>query len=167
MKLLLQNVLFNKVECDSIIWNTNESIANFDMSNRKYYSQPINYSLKNKWLFDKLKYFFESETGLQIIKNKEEIHFHKFAKGNWFGKHNDVRDERLYAIGVLLNDNFEGGDFKLYNQNEIILDKVIGNAYIFDVRIDHEITPILDGERFSLLWFLQNTNVKIPTITLI
>ena len=167
MKLLSQRVLFNKVECESIVWNANENIANFNMENRKYHSQPINYSLQNKWLFDKLKYFFESETGLQIIKNKEEIHFHKFAKGNWFGKHNDVRDERLYAIGVLLNDNFEGGDFKLYNQNEIILDKVIGNAYIFDVRIDHEITPILDGERFSLLWFLPNTNVKIPTITLI
>jgi len=29
-------------------------------------------------------------------------------------------------VGVLNND-FEGGDFKLYNPNEIILDKVIGN----------------------------------------
>ena len=164
---LKEEILFTKEECDNIIWNVNESIANFDMSNRKYYSQSINYSLETKWLFDKLKYFFESETGLEIIKNKEEIHFHKFVKVNWFDKHNDIRDNRLYAVGVLLNDNFEGGDFKLYNQNEIILDKVIGNAYIFDVRIDHEITPILDGERFSLLWFLQNTNVKIPTITLI
>ena len=164
---LKEEILFTKEECDNIIWNVNESIANFDMSNRKYYSQPINYSLENKWLFDKLKYFFESETGLHIIKNKEEIHFHKFVKGNWFAKHNDIRENRLYAVGVLLNDDFEGGDFKLYNPNEIILDKVIGNTYIFDVRIEHEITTIFEGERYSLLWFLQNTNVKIPTITLI
>ena len=167
MKLLLQKVLFNKVECDSIMWNENKSIANFDMSNRKYYSQPINYSLETKWLFDKLKYFFESETGLQIIKNKEEIHFHKFVKGNWFDKHNDIRDNRLYAVGVLLNDNFEGGNFKLYNPNEIILNKIVGNSYIFDVTIMHEITPILEGERYSLLWFLQNEHIKTPTNTLI
>jgi hypothetical protein len=167
MKLLNQRLLFNKEECESIIWKSNQDIANFDMENRKYHSQPINYSLQNKWLFDKLKNFFEQETGLEIIKNKEEIHFHKFVKGNWFDKHNDVKNGRMYAIGLLLNDNFEGGDFKLYNPNEIILNKIIGNTYIFDVRIEHEITPILDGERFSLLWFLQNTNVKIPTITLI
>jgi hypothetical protein len=63
-------------------------------------------------------------------------------------------------VGVLLNNDFEGGDFKLYNPNEIILDKVIGNTYLFDVRIDHEITSILEGERYSLLWFLQSEHVK-------
>ena len=167
MKLLSQRVLFNKVECESIVWNANENVANFNMENRKYHSQPINYSLQNKWLFDKLKYFFESETGLQIIKNKEEIHFHKFAKGNWFGKHNDVRDKRLYAVGVLLNDDFSGGDFNLSNPNEITLGKVIGNTYLFDVRINHEITPILEGERYSLLWFLENEHIKIKTNKLI
>jgi len=165
--LLKEEILFTKEECNKIIWNNNESIANFDMKNRKYHSQAINYSLKNKWLFDKLKYFFESETGLQIIKNKEEIHFHKFVKGNWFDKHNDARDSRMYAIGVLLNDNFEGGDFKLYNPTEIILDKLIGNTYLFDVRIDHEITSILEGVRYSLLWFLENKHIKIETNRLI
>jgi hypothetical protein len=59
-----------------------------------------------------------------------------------------------------LNENFKGGDFKLYNPIEQTLDKVVGNTYLFDVRIEHEITPILDGERFSLLWFLQIENIK-------
>jgi hypothetical protein len=167
MKLLSQKVLFNKEECESIVWSLNQSIANFDMTNRKYQSQPINYSLENKWLFDKLKYFFESETGLSIIKNKEEMHFHKFTKGDWFGRHNDVREDRLYAVGVLLNDNFEGGEFKLYNPDELTLDKVIGNTYIFDVGIEHEITTIPRGERYSLLWFLQKEHIKFKTINLI
>jgi hypothetical protein len=70
-------------------------------------------------------------------------------------------------VGVLLNDDFEGGDFKLYNPNEITLDKVIGNTYLFDVKIDHEITSILEGERYSLLWFLQNEHIKIETNKLI
>ena len=162
-----EKILFNKQECEAIIWSTTKNITNWNQEDRVYNSQTINYSLETKWLFDKLKDFFEFETGLEIKNIKEEIHFHKFVKNNWFGKHNDVRDNRMYAIGVLLNDDFEGGDFNLSNPNEITLGKVIGNTYLFDVRIDHEITPILEGERYSLLWFLQNDNIKIKTNKLI
>ena len=165
--ILKENVSFTKKECESIISFNETDITNWMMGDRKYNSQPINYSLKTKWLFDKLKDFVERETNIEIRTIKKTIHFHKFTKGDWFGKHNDVRDDRIYAVGVLLNDNFEGGDFKLHNPNEIILNKVVGNAYLFDVRIEHEITPILDGERYSLLWFLQNEHIKIEINKLI
>jgi hypothetical protein len=165
--ILKEKILFTKKECESIISYNETVITNWMMGDRKYNSQPINYSLETKWLFDKLKDFVEKETNIQIRTIKKTIHFHKFTKGDWFGKHNDVRDNRLYAVGVLLNDDFSGGDFKLYNPDEIILDKVIGNTYLFDVRIDHEITPILEGERYSLLWFLQNEHIKIETNKLI
>jgi len=159
--ILQEKILFSKEECQSIIFYGSNNITDWNNNDRKYRSQPITYSLETKWLFDKLQTFFEEELNIQIKKNKEVIHFHKFIKGDWFGKHNDVRDGRIYAVGVLLSDDFEGGDFKLYNPGEIILDKVIGNTYLFDVRIDHEIAPILEGERYSLLWFLQNEHVKI------
>ena len=165
--ILKEKILFSKEECKSIISYNETHITNWRMGDRNYKSQPINYSLETNWLFDKLKDFVERETNLQIRTIKKTIHFHKFTKGDWFGKHNDVRDNRLYAVGVLLNDDFSGGDFKLYNPNEIILNKVIGNTYLFDVRIDHEITPILDGERYSLLWFLENEHIKIETNKLI
>jgi len=165
--ILKEKILFNKKECESIISHNDTHITNWIMGDRKYNSQSITYSLETKWLFDKLKTFFEEQSNIQIKKNKEVIHFHKFIKGDWFGKHNDIRENRLYAVGVLLNDDFEGGDFKLYNPNEIILDKVVGNTYLFDVRIDHEITTILKGERYSLLWFLENKHIKIETNKLI
>jgi hypothetical protein len=165
--ILKEKILFSKKECESIISYNETHITNWRMGDRKYNSQPIIYSLETKWLFDKLKTFVETETNIKIIKIKEKIHFHKFIKGDWFGKHNDIRDNRVYAVGVLLNDDFTQGDFKLYNPNEIILNKVIGNTYIFDVRIEHEITPILDGERYSLLWFLQKEHIKIETNKLI
>ena len=123
--------------------------------------------METNWLFDKLKKFVETETNIQIQTIKKTIHFHKFTKDDWFGKHNDNRDNRVYAVGVLLNDNFDGGDFKLYNPIEQTLNKVVGNTYLFDVRIEHEITPILDGERFSLLWFLQKENIKFDINKLI
>jgi Rps23 Pro-64 3,4-dihydroxylase Tpa1-like proline 4-hydroxylase len=167
MKILNQRVLFSKEECESIVWNANEMIANFNKEDRKYHSQPIKYSSNIDWLFDRLKKYFEQETSLQIVKNKEEIHFHKFVKGNWFDKHNDNKNRRLYAVGVLLNNDFKGGEFKLYNPNEILLDKVVGNTYIFDVRIEHEITQILSGERYSLLWFLQKEHIKFKNKNLL
>jgi len=165
--ILKEKILFSKEECESIISYNETHITNWLMSDRKYNSQPINYSLETKWLFDKLKDFVERETSIEIKTIKKTIHFHKFTKGDWFGKHNDIRDKRLYSIGVLLNDDFSGGDFKLYNPTEIILDKVIGNTYLFDVRIDHEIIPILEGKRYSLLWFLENEHIKIETNKLI
>lgn len=161
--ILKEKLLFSKEECESIISYNNVHITNWMLYDRKYNSQPIDYSIETNWLFDKLKLFFETETDVKIINLKKQIHFHKFSKGDWFNKHNDNRDDRLYAVGVLLNDDFEGGDFKLYNPIEQTLNKIVGNAYIFDVKIEHEITPILEGERYSLLWFLQNENIKIST----
>ena len=158
--ILKEKILFSKEECESIILYNDTHITNWIMGDRKFNSQPIRYSLETKWLFDKLKTFFEEESNIQIKRNKEVSHFHKFTKGDWFGKHNDIRENRLYAVGVLLSDDFEGGDFKLYNPNEIVLNKVMGNTYLFDTRIDHEITPILKGERYSLLWFLQNEHIN-------
>ena len=165
--LIKQKVLFKKNECDLIRNLFKSNPQNWDLKDRKFNSEAINQSLETEWIFDKLKTFVETETDIQIRTIKKQIHFHRFKEGEWFGKHNDIRDMRLYAIGVLLNDDFDGGDFKLHNPNELTLDKFIGNTYIFDVRIEHEITPILYGERYSLLWFLQNEHIKTPTNTLI
>jgi len=165
--ILKEKILFSKEECESILSYNETHITNWNWPDRKYNSQPINYSLECNWLFHKLKDFVETETEIEIRTIKKTIHFHKFTKGDWFGKHNDVKDNRLYAVGVLLNDEFDGGNFKLYNPNEIILNKVVGNTYLFDVRIAHEVTPILDGKRYSLLWFLQNEHIKIKTNKLI
>ena len=165
--LIKQTILFNKTECNMIINLIKTCPEGWEFNNRKYNSLIINYNENTKWLFDKLKDFFELETGFKIRKNKEQIHFHKFVKDDWFDKHNDLTANRVFAVGVLLNDNFDGGDFKLYNPNEIILNKTIGNTYVFNVNIMHEITPILEGERCSLLWFLERDHIKLKINNLI
>jgi hypothetical protein len=159
--ILKQAKIFSEDECDLIISYVDSNYTNWNMKDRNFKSLSIDYNQTNKWIFEKLKHFFETETNIKIVNLKKNIHFHKFTKGDWFGKHNDIRDRRLYGVGVLLNDDFVGGDFKLYNLEEYTLNKTVGNSYIFDVNIEHEITNILDGERYSLLWFLQNTDIKI------
>ena len=99
--IINQNISFSKEECESIILYNDTHITNWRMGDRKYNSQPINYSLDTKWLFDKLKDFVEVETNIEIRTIKKTIHFHKFTKGDWFGKHNDIRDERVFAVGVI------------------------------------------------------------------
>jgi hypothetical protein len=143
--ILKEELYFNKIECDKIISLIKSNSKNWKFRDRKYDSEAINYNNDSKWLFDKLKFFFESNTGLSILKLKNRIHFHKFIKGDWFGKHNDIRDERVFAVGILLNDEFEGGDFKLYNPNEIVLNKITGNTYVFDVKIVTQIRYVKKG----------------------
>lgn len=165
--LLKEKIMFTKDECEVIMSYNDINITNWEMRDRKYDSAPIMYSRETEWLFDKLKTFFETETGIKIRSVKKQIHFHKYQKGDWFGKHNDIRDNRFYAVGVLLNNDFDGGDFIMYNPNEQIINKKVGNCYLFDVRIDHEIKPILTGKRYSLLWFLQQEHIILNLTKLI
>jgi Rps23 Pro-64 3,4-dihydroxylase Tpa1-like proline 4-hydroxylase len=159
--ILKEKNIFTKDECDLILSYVDSNFKNWDNKDRKYNSLSIDYDTTNSWLFYRLKDFFEEQTSLKIKKLKKQLHFHKFTKGDWFSKHNDNRDRRMYGVGVLLNDDFIGGDFKFYNLEEYTLNKTKGNGYVFDVNIEHEITNILDGERYSLLWFLQNTDIEI------
>lgn len=165
--LLTEKIIFTKEECDMILSYINSNMQNWKMSDRNYESHSINHSTETEWVFDKLKSFFETETDIKIRTIKKQIHFHRYQKDDWFGRHNDIRDNRFYAVGVLLNDNFNGGDFIMYNPTEQILNKKVGNTYVFDVRIDHEIQPILSGERYSLLWFLQTPHIKLNSNKLI
>jgi len=72
---LKEKILFSKEECDKIISHNDTHITNWRMNDRKYDSQPINYSLDTKWLFDTLKDFVEGETNIEIRTIKKNDTF--------------------------------------------------------------------------------------------
>jgi hypothetical protein len=156
-----QKILFTQKECVSIISSAENETTKWEMDDRKYESFPIISSEKNKWIFDRLRSFFEEEANMLICRDKNIIHLHKYKSEDYFDRHEDTRENRLFSVGVLLNCNFSGGDFKLYGTKNITIDKKAGNSYIFDTRIEHEISRITKGIRYSLIWFLDNTNLKI------
>ena len=164
--MIHQKILFTENECKEIIRIYKKNNKLWIGKDRNYQSNDIEYSKETEWIFDRLKIFFENTIKLKIIKNKEIIHFHKYSKEDWFGKHNDIKEKRLYAVGVLLNDEFSGGNFNFTDIN-ITLDKHIGNTYVFNVELNHEIEKITQGERYSLLWFLDYNNIKTKTLNLI
>jgi predicted 2-oxoglutarate/Fe(II)-dependent dioxygenase YbiX len=157
--MIYQNVIFSKDECHSIINSCNYTFTSRKNWDRDYQSTSILNTNNTSWIFNRLTQFFNKSTLLDLVNDNAEIHFHKYEVGDYFGKHNDTRDRRLFSIGVLLNDDFTGGDFIL-NDN-FILNKKIGNSYIFDSSISHEITPIITGIRYALIWFIRDNNVKI------
>ena len=165
--LINQKVLFNGSECQTIINLNKTNLKYWDTNEYKYNSMGILYSNETKWIFDKLTEYFVSQTNADIISLKEEIHFHTYKKGESFVRHNDAKKNRIYGVGVILNNTFDGGDFIFYDKETIVIDKEIGNAYIFDVITDHEVKEITDGFRYSLLWFLENSNLKIKKNSLI
>ena len=70
--ILKEKTLFSKKECESIISYNETYITNWRMGDRKYNSQPINYSLETNWLFDKLKDFVDfKKLGLGNDKKME------------------------------------------------------------------------------------------------
>lgn len=158
--MVLQKVIFSKEECDIIINLNKKNLQSWKNNDRDYKSLSIFYNESTHWIFEKLKNFFEEESGYKIFNLKKEIHFHIYKENDWFGKHNDSRDKRIFSVGALLNEDFDGGDFTLYDVNEITLDKKVGNAYLFNVGITHEVFPITSGNRYSIIWFLQAENVK-------
>jgi hypothetical protein len=165
--MIKQNVIFTKDECEKIINFKKINYTDWNEKDRKYISYSILYSDETRWLFDKLKNYFENNTNEKIKNLKKDIHFHIFQKGCKFDIHNDRRESRLYGVGVILNDNFDGGDFKFYNDTDITLNKIQGNTYIFNSDTNHEITEILFGERKSILWFIQRENIIINHNTFI
>lgn len=139
----------------------------WESNDRKYDSGLIVYNDDNRWIFNRFRDFFVNETKDEIILLKKEIHFHQFGRGDYFEKHNDGTKKRVYGVGCLLNDDYEGGDFIFYNNPKEIIKKEVGNSYIFNVNIEHEVKEIISGNRFSLLWFLEDSNLKIKNKTLI
>lgn len=158
--MILQKEIFSKDECDTII-DSVKKIETFEWQkpDRKYTSSQIYKSNETIWIFDKLKNYFESETNNKLLNNIERIHFHKFTINNFFNIHNDLRDERLFSIGVILNDEYEGGEFVLYGNEKTLINKTIGNCYIFDAGIPHEILEITNGTRYSIIVFIKKDNI--------
>ena len=160
--ILKQAILFSEIECNLIIELQKNNKQTWLYKDREYQSESITFNENNEWLFKKLKNFFEDETGHKINRLNNTIHFHKYKNGDFFEKHNDNRGDRLYGVGVLLNNNFDGGDFIFYNKEKILINKIAGNAYIFDVNIDHKVEAIKSDYRYSILWFLGKDNIKKP-----
>jgi hypothetical protein len=167
------NFFFSKSECESIIGLTknlqsNHSTKYFtDSVNINYLQWQVDRNKETYWIFDRMFSYFEAETNIKVRTPINTLFIHKYVKGNRFKKHIDKTDSnQMYNVGVCLNDNYDGGWFKLY-EPDLILPKKQGEIYTFKSGRPHEVMEILNGERWSIIIFLVLNSLEFKKNSLI
>ena len=62
---------------------------------------------------------------------------------------------RKLSMSIILNSNFEGGDFEMKDLDEKISRLEEGSIIVFPSFIEHRVAPITKGVRYSLVcWFI-------------
>ena len=115
------------------------------------------------------KYDIRYAATMQITRYKkgEFYYFHKDGKGDHLSAYDMPDNEfmhgnvRKLSMTVLLNDNYEGGEFQFANYNqekcEIHTPKFnkTGMIIVFPSDMEHRIAPVTKGIRYSLVvWVL-------------
>ena len=115
------------------------------------------------------KYDITGAEGLQITRYKkgEFYCFHRDGKGDHLSAY-DMPDKeflhgcvRKLSMTVLLNDNYEGGEFQFatYSKEKCEISvpefNKIGSIVVFPSSMEHRVAPVTKGIRYSLVvWFV-------------
>jgi hypothetical protein len=175
--ILREKISFSKDECDYII-NLSKELdelkpfgyddnVNKEKITIRYFVWVINRNNKTQWIFDKIQTYFINKTNIKIKKELDKIYIHKYDTGQQFEKHADTYYKtQIHNVGVCLNNDYDGGEFVLYNPEEQ-LPKETGNIYTFPSQRIHEVKKIIKGERWSIIGFLHIDNLDFPKKLLI
>ena len=90
------------------------------------------------------------------IENDFTFQFTEYQINEYYNWHTDSGNtsnaKRRISVVILLNDDYEGGDLVLkVNENEEIMNKKMGNLFLFDSNTLHKVTPVNFGTRYSLV----------------
>ena len=107
------------------------------------------------------KYEIATAESTQLTRYKETGYYTWHADG--IGSHNEVYNNpdnkfrhgntRKLSMSIILNDDFEGGDFEIHGEDIPKLPK--GSIIVFPSFMDHRVTPVTKGTRYSLItWFV-------------
>ena len=166
-----QEVLFTKEECNEIRMSTSNYSGAKVRGNYHTTEQDSKSARKSKVSFfnsDMVKDIILpkiSSLDSTIISLPKIINIVKYNKGDYFKIHRDssdgVYETRLKTIIIQLSDNtYDGCILKVYeNHTNHICSSEIGNTIIFDSTHKHEVTPMLKGERYALVCWLEKNNL--------
>lgn len=101
-----------------------------------------------------------------IISLPNYFNILKYDIGQEFKKHKDIglnssTNQRYKTLIIQLSDNYKGGEFIVFDDEEIVCDTTIGNMILFPSKLFHQAKPVLEGVRYSMVYFLKKHNFKI------
>lgn len=132
----------------------NKRIDKNDYSSKLVKSETFFCDTRNKELVDIVKKYININEITEYIAN---IHYINYKIGEDAKEHVDTGSSiRTYIM--LLNDNFEGGEFYLDN---IHIPLKLGEMIEFDANLLHRVSPIISGNREVLVaWVLPSQKNK-------
>lgn len=114
-----------------------------------------NLGFLNERLTNKLRETFNIN-GMEVT-SLGDFQFTEYKEGEYFDWHTDSTDtvyrDRFTSIVIQLNNEYVGGVLEIKNlKGELVpIENKIGTLYIFNSRLLHRVTPILNGVRYSLV----------------
>jgi PKHD-type hydroxylase len=130
---------------------------------------------ENRWIFNKLNNFVEminnkfygfNLTGYNAFQfstyNAKENGHYNWHVDNFFGTQNSDGTglHRKLSMTLLLNDDFEGGDFEINLSQPEKIDIKKGMAIFFPSFVLHRVTPVTKGTRKSLVIWVEGPRWK-------
>ena len=117
----------------------------------------------HKWVYD-LTWEFVNLANMKSrwhynITEQQNIQLTRYETGNYYGVHRDdglVIDgmARKLSMTILLNDDFNGGDFEILG-SEIQPELKQGSVLCFPSYSFHKVNEVISGTRYSLVsWFI-------------
>ena len=122
----------------------------WDFNDRNYVSFQLEKKNENVFIENKYKAFFEENLPYEIGKFPT-IYYHIFDKGSFFSKHNDKMHSRVFGIGTILNDDYEGGDLIMWEDTSFKFKT--GDIMIFPSSFlyPHMVSDVIKGDRFTMV----------------
>jgi PKHD-type hydroxylase len=166
--LKIDNFL-SKTECETIINmgcdNWLPSLSDKGIILEKYRkSKHISPNIhKGEWLYDITKRCFlkhNIEITADVLK---EVQILKYEVGDYIVKHHDTMGydtngdtlNRYYALNIILNDDFEGGDFFIQtSKDKIYPPQKAGTVLVFPSFLIHGVEPVTKGVRRSVVTWM-------------
>ena len=173
MLKIVENFLTND-ECQRIL---DYSLSHLDLTTAKIVADNgavIDSHRKSKIAFNKYEIFEflnnkvinmvlenVSVNGYELVFNERGYQFTSYNPGEFYNWHTDNSDDRYCSIVIQLNVDYDGGDLELVENGKIMVFKRgVGNAVIFLSEMDHRVTEVLDGTRYSLVNWLKLKPLK-------
>lgn len=96
-----------------------------------------------------------SVNGYEIGWNSKGYQFTSYDSGDYYNWHTDNSNGRYCSVVVQLNDDYEGGDLELMVEDKTLkMGLKMGDAVIFLSNLNHRVTEVLNGTRYSLVNWL-------------
>ena len=156
-------------ECDYIL---NKCKSELVLSTAKVYNNKNNKNSENTrrkssigWISDlgfvnerltnKLRESFNIN-GMEVT-GLGDYQFTEYKENEYFDWHTDSNDivyrDRFASIVIQLNNGYDGGILEIKNSKEelVPIENKIGTLYVFNSRLLHKVTPVVEGTRYSLV----------------